>query len=152
MKLFALTIKLGGLGLLDNCETQNFGYQNSREVKKDLTENIILQNKNFQINTEEIKSKNKLKSDINTIYQQELNEVTANKGKQSKRCIDIIRESNSSNWLIVVLVKEYNHVSTKQQFWESLRLRYNWINSSLTNNMPMWYSMIILQIRWLYHH
>ena len=117
MKLFALTIKLGGLGLLDNCETQNFGYQNSREVKKDLTENIILQNKNFQINTEEIKSKNKLKSDINTIYQQELNEVTANKGKQSKRCIDIIRESNSSNWLIVVLVKEYNHVSTKQIRW-----------------------------------
>ena len=125
------------MGLLDNCETQNFEYQNSREVTKDLTENIILQNKNFQINTEEIKSKNKLKSDINTIYQQKLNEVTANKGKQSKRCIDIIREINSSNWLIVVLVKEYNYVSTKQQFWESLRLRYNWINSSLTNNMPM---------------
>ena len=69
-KVFALSIKFNRLGPLDYCETQNIEYRNLREVTKDLTENIILQNKNFQINTEEIKkSNNKLKSDINMIHE-----------------------------------------------------------------------------------
>ena len=54
-KVFALSNKFDRLGLLDCCEKQNIDYQNSREATKDLTKNIILQNKNFQINTEEIK-------------------------------------------------------------------------------------------------
>ena len=36
-----------------------------------------------------------------------------------------MRETGSSNWLSVVLVKEYNQVLNKQQFWDGLRLRYN---------------------------
>ena len=51
-------------------------YQNSRERTKNFTENIILRNKNFQTNTEEIKkSKNKLKSEKRMMYQNKLNEV-----------------------------------------------------------------------------
>ena len=70
-KVFALSIKFNRLGPLDYCETQNIEYRNLREVTKDLTENIILQNKNFQINTEEIKkSNNKLKSDTSMIYEE----------------------------------------------------------------------------------
>ena len=46
-KLFALSIKFGGLNLLDYCEIQNIEYLNSRKVTKDLTEYIILQNQNF---------------------------------------------------------------------------------------------------------
>ena len=73
-KLIALQIIFGGLDLLDYCETQNIEYQNSSEVTKDLTENINLQNKSIQINTENIK----LKSDKNFIYQKKINEVTIN--------------------------------------------------------------------------
>ena len=59
-----LPIKIGGLSLFDYCETKNIEYQNSREVTNDPTANILLPNKNFQINAEEIKkSNNKLKSD-----------------------------------------------------------------------------------------
>ena len=49
-KLIALPIKFGGFGLLDYCKTRNFEYQNSKELTKGVTENIILQNKIFQIN------------------------------------------------------------------------------------------------------
>ena len=89
-KVFVLPIKFNGLDLLDYCETQNIEYRNSREVTKYLTENIILQNKIFEINAEEIKkSKNKLKPT------RKLNEVTANIYEQSKRCIDVIHEVDS---------------------------------------------------------
>lgn len=47
--------------------------------------------KNFQIIPEEIKkSMDNLKSEKNMIYQKSLNEVTANKDKQGKRCIAVI--------------------------------------------------------------
>ena len=62
--------------------TSNIKYWNPREATKDLTENIILQNIIFQMNTNGI-----LKSNKNMIYQQ-------------KRCIDVIRETVSSNWLV----------------------------------------------------
>ena len=118
-KLFALPIKFSGYGLLDSCEPQNIEYRNSREVTKGLIEDMILLNKIFEINTEEIKkSKNKLKSEKNIIYQKKLNEATANVDEQSTRCIDAIWEAISSNWLGVVPVKEYNYLLNKQHFWD----------------------------------
>lgn len=67
------------------------------------------------MNTEEIKkSKSKLKSDKNMIYQKKLNWVIGKMDKESKWCIDVMRETGSSNWLSVVLVKEYNQVLNKQ--------------------------------------
>ena len=66
-----VTKNIRELGLLDYCETQNFEYQNSKELAKDVTKNIILRNKNFQTNTEEIKiSTDQWKSDKNIIYHQ----------------------------------------------------------------------------------
>ena len=76
-----------------------------------------MQDKKFQINTEEIKkSKNNLISDKNIIYQKKLNEVTANMDGQSKRCTDIIRVAGFPNWLSAVPIKEYSYVLNKQQF------------------------------------
>ena len=54
-KLFALPIKFGGLGLPDYRETQKREYRNSREVTKDLPENVILKKKNFQIILKKLK-------------------------------------------------------------------------------------------------
>ena len=63
-----VTKNIRELGLLDYCETQNFEYQNSKELAKDVTKNITLRNKNFQTNTEEIKvSTDQWKSDKNII-------------------------------------------------------------------------------------
>ena len=126
-KLLELPIKFGGLGLRNYSETQNIEYQNSRTITKNLTENIILQNKHFQINKEEIKkTKNNLKTAKQITYQKKLQELSSNMNEQFKRNIEIIRETGSSNWLSVVPVKEYNYTLNKQQFWDSLRLRYNW--------------------------
>ena len=98
-KLLALPIKLGGLSLLKYNETQNIEYRNSRKITKELTENIILQNKQFQINNEEIKT------DKQTNYQNKFEELSSNMNEQCKRNIEIIRETGSLNWLSVVPIK-----------------------------------------------
>jgi len=35
-------------------------------------------------------------------------------------------ETGASNWLNSMPLKEYNYHLNKQQFWDSIRLRYNW--------------------------
>lgn len=90
------------MSLLDYCETQNIEYQNSREVTNDPTANILLPNKNFQINAEEIKK-------IQEQVEIRLNEITIYMGRQSKRCIHVIREAGCSYRLSVVPAKEYNY-------------------------------------------
>ena len=43
-----------------------------------------------------------------------------------KRCNDILNETGSSNWLIVIPMREFNYVLNKQQLWNSMRLRHCW--------------------------
>ena len=46
--------------------------------------------------------------------------------EQSVKCIDVISETGFSNWLNVALVKKYNYILNKQQFWDKICLKYNW--------------------------
>ena len=61
--LIALAVKFGGLGLQNFCEVANIELLNSKKITRQLYENVITQNKDFQIGTEKIKTiKNKLKT------------------------------------------------------------------------------------------
>ena len=61
--MIALAVKFGGLGLQNFCEVANIELLNSKEITRQLYENVITQNKDFQIGTEKIKTiKNKLKT------------------------------------------------------------------------------------------
>ena len=54
--LLALRVKFGGLGLLNLCEIANIELLNSREITRELNENVITQNKDFQIDSEKMKT------------------------------------------------------------------------------------------------
>ena len=43
-----------------------------------------------------------------------------------KRHSDIIQEAASSNWLSTIPLIEFNYNLSKQEFWDAIRLRYNW--------------------------
>ena len=61
--MIALAVKFGGLELQNFCEVANNELLNSKEITRELYENVITQNKDFQIDTEKIKAiKNKLKT------------------------------------------------------------------------------------------
>ena len=60
--LLALPVKLGGLGLQNLCEVANTKLLNSKEIARELYENVITQDKDFQIDSEKTKTiKNELK-------------------------------------------------------------------------------------------
>ena len=54
--LLALPVKFDGLGLQNRCEIANTELLNSKEITIELHENVITQNKDFQIDSEKTKT------------------------------------------------------------------------------------------------
>ena len=60
--LLALPVKFGGLESQNLCEVANTELLNSKEITRELYEKVVTQNKDFQIDSEKIKTiKNELK-------------------------------------------------------------------------------------------
>ena len=121
------SVKFGGLGLQNLCEVANTELLNSKEITRELYENVIKQNKDFQIDSEKTKTiKNELKRRKMSNYKNKLEELRNSMNEKMKRCNDISNETGSSNWLNVIPMREFNYVLNKQQFWNSIGLRYGW--------------------------
>ena len=124
--LLALPVKFGGLELQNLCEVANTELLNSKEITIDLHENVITQNTDFQIDSEKTKTiKNESKRRKISNYKIKLEELMNSMNEKMKRN-DISNETGSSNWLSVVPMREFNYVLRKQQFWDSIRIRYGW--------------------------
>ena len=109
--LLALPVKFGGLGLQNLCEVANTELLNSKEITRELCENIIKQNKDFQTDCDKTKTiKNELKRRIISNYKNKLEELRNSKNEKMKRCNDISNETGSSNWLSVIPMREFNYV------------------------------------------
>ena len=125
--LLALPVKFGGLGLQNLSEVANTELLNSKEITRELYENVIKQNKDFQIDSEKTKTiKIESKGGKISNYKNKLQELRNSMNEKMKRCNDISNETGSSNWLSVILMRKFNYVLNKQQFWDSIRLRYGW--------------------------
>ena len=117
-------MKLGGLGLQNLCEVANTKLLNSKEIARELYENVITQNKDFQIDSEKTKTiKNELKRRKISNYKIKLEELRNSMNEKMKLCNNISNEIGSSNWLSMIPMHEFNYVLNKQQFWDSIRLR-----------------------------
>ena len=46
--------------------------------------------------------------------------------EKEKRLVTISNEKNVSNWLTMVSITEHGFELSKQQFWDSVSLRYGW--------------------------
>ena len=124
--LLAFPVKFGGLELQNLCEVANTELLNSKEITIDLHENVITQNTDFQIDSEKTKTiKNESKRRKISNYKIKLEELMNSMNEKMKRN-DISNETGSSNWPSVVPMREFNYVLRKQQFWDSIRIRYGW--------------------------
>ena len=57
-------------------------------------------------------------------------------GKE-KRLVDISTLTGVCNWLTVLPVTQFGLELFKQQFWDSIRLRYGWEKMQSTNILPL---------------
>ena len=56
--------------------------------------------------------------------------------KISKLLLQLSIEKGVSNWLTILPIAEYGFELSKQQFWDSICLRYGWESSKLPTTCP----------------
>ena len=59
-----------------------------------------------------------------------------NMSKKSKRLLLLSTEKSVSNWLTMLRIAEYGFELSKQNFWDSVGLRYGWEISKLPTMCP----------------
>ena len=45
---------------------------------------------------------------------------------KAKRAVELAKEKGSSNWLIVIPLKEFDYNLNKKEFRDAIKLRYDW--------------------------
>ena len=113
-------------------ETATFEYKNPRIITKQLTNLIINQDRIYTVNSSEVpKPKSKIKEEKEEQYKNILLTLEESFTRDQKRLNELNRDKGVLNWLLVLPVAENGFDLTKQQFWDSIRLRYGWSIANL---------------------
>jgi hypothetical protein len=125
--LFALPVRLGGMGIINPTEISDQEHENSKLATEELTKAIINQQKqlpeNLLENSKSIHStirhqRRKLQSDI-------LEEIRSRMSDDQKRANSNACAAASSNWLTTLPLEEKGFALSKQEFWDAVSIRYN---------------------------
>ena len=55
-----------------------------------------------------------------------LEQVKSSLPTKAKRAVELAKEKGSSNWLIVIPLKEFDYNLNKKEFRDAIKLRYDW--------------------------
>ena len=125
--LLVLPFRLGGLGLENITKISTREYERSRKMTKSLVESVIEQQIIFEVQEEELKKlKAEIKKGRREYHQQNLDELRQSMNDGQRRQNDLIQEPGSSYWLNTIPLEDHNYTLNKQEFWDAIRLRYNW--------------------------
>ena len=111
-----LALPFDGLELQNLCEVAKIELLNSKEITRELYENVVTQNKGFQIDSEKTIKHEKKKMRIISNYKIKLEKLRNPMNEKMNCCNNISDETGSSKWLIVILMREFNYVFNKQEF------------------------------------
>ena len=82
---------------------------------------------NYIVNELEIKSiKGNIKTEKEERHKTTLVEIKRRLTENENRLNDITQEKGASNWLAAYPISDQGYDLNKQQFWDSIRLRYGW--------------------------
>ena len=133
--LFSLPPKLGGLGIPIFKLISDREYYYSRK----LTESTIAVIKQQTLQETDVtenfrKVKNVIKKEKQTFNKTLLADIRNDMNEIQLRSNDLNQEIGSSNWLTTLPITDEGYVLNKQQFWDALRIRFNWEIPRLPSN------------------
>ena len=100
-------------------------YESSRKITSELTALIINQSSQYNINERKAKQ---LKQNIKRIkesnYKRCLQELIVQMDEKEKQLVKISTKKGLPNWLTMLPITKHGFELSRQQFWESVRLRY----------------------------
>ena len=127
-RILALPVRLGGIGISNPTTTAEMEYNISASITEDLTNTIIAQAKDFTnfdhaLTIETIKRMKTFKEDS---LRQDLDGVLAECSEQMKRILLLAQEKGAGSWLTALPIKALGFTLNKQEFKDSIYLRYGW--------------------------
>ncbi len=127
-EILELPVRFGGLGLVNPARVSQREYHCSKQITEPLVKLISLQDMDLNnLNWGEItERKAYLMKEKNDCFQQHFNRLYSLSDQRLKNHLDQAREKGASTWLTALPLKSLNYVLNKQEFQDSVRLRYGW--------------------------
>ena len=126
--LFALPVRLGGMGIQDPTMTCDVEFLNSSRVTKNLTDLIINQEQNLSgydaatVAGEILRSR----AEKDESFITKLEEVKTLADNNLKRYIEMAGEKGAGAWLNALPLQSAGYTLNKQQFRDAIYMRYGW--------------------------
>ena len=127
--ILELPVRYGGMGIINPSTTSSREYGCSKEVTKPLTSLISSQSLNSTNldKSEVMEKKRELKKQKEAFFHQRYDMLYQQACPKLQRHLDQAREKGASTWLTALPLKSLNYVLNKQDFQDSIRLRYGWV-------------------------
>ena len=123
-KLLSLPCRYGGLGIPILKEVAPVEFENSIQMTKVLTNQIL--GKELVDGDSQSKIKTKIQKAREESHKIKLEQLRTKMTPEQQKTNELNQKPGSYNWLISLPLKEHNYNLNKQQFWDALRIRYNW--------------------------
>ena len=131
-ELFSLPSKMGGLGITNIAETAQLEYTNSLHATSSLTEAVYRQHSTFM---PDVHAQKEVMKDIKKCreehFQKKKNNILERSPATVVRQLELLSEKGASCWLTSLPLKDYGFLLNKQEFFDSIALRYNLTLSDL---------------------
>jgi hypothetical protein len=106
-------------------------------LSEQLTEFIIRQNSEGEIDNDELKhKKNRIKEQRRNTQDEKLQTLKSKMTPEKARLLEASLEKGASSWLSCIPIVEHGFSLNKQEFCDSLRLRYGWPLDRLPTTCP----------------
>ena len=126
-KILALPVRLGGMGILDPTNA-SLEYTASLEITQNLTQIIVNQEKDFSnFDDEEVKKQiDAVKRQKENRLKREFDVIKEEVDERMVRTLLLAQEKGSGAWLNALPIRSLGYTLNKQEFRDSVCLRYGW--------------------------
>ena len=127
-KIFSLPVKLGGMGIYNPTKTADNEFAASTRITANLTDVICKQEQDFSnYNKDGVTATIKeVKIQKDQEHLDLLREILDNADNKTKRILELAQEKGAGSWLTARPSKSLGFALNKQQFVDSICLRYGW--------------------------
>ena len=126
-RILALPVRLGGMGIEDPTKCSD-KFTASTNITANLTNIIINQERDFtNYNSEEVKqSIAAVRAEKETRLKNELQQINELVDSKMQRTLELLQEKGSGAWLSALPIQSLGYTLNKQEFKDSVCLRYGW--------------------------
>ena len=117
--MLSLVTPLGGLGLKIFAETTKNDFKNLTRITLNFQAQIL------EIDNKDGKTGGETKDEREKRNQEKLWQSLATSDEKTKTIAESLNQKGVSNWLTNLPIKEHGQKSTKQEFWDVIKIRYS---------------------------